>query len=628
MNTILTLINSKELLPLLFYLAFTLLLVLLTNKPFGKLIPFSFIIPTFIVYLTGLNEKVSLGINISIYLLVFIIPLLVIRIKDIKDIIKNYFTFAFLIFIIFYFLVLYYHKYSTLNSIDEYAHWGLMVKELFRLDKLYCVNESKLLVHKDYPPFLPIINYFFSKLNGGFIEANLFKGCSLFTLSLLLPISEEKNKYKYTIAPLALIFSILLQFVSLRDSLGSNVLFTNLLNILADYPVAILGALTCFKAFNLKQDDHIEKLGLTILLTSLLFIKQIGICFFGLAFLFYLFNFIFKKDNFKIINIITSLIIFIIPFIVLNSYNAYASNFELNIEFALNEQLSFTKIKEFFIDKKGLEYQFITLNNFIDAIKIYPIFYNLNITYIPFNIILSIIIGLGLYIYDQDIKKSIIYALIYLFGSFAYAFTMLILYCFSFDQYFATEIFCYLRYMNTYNYFGLALLIIISLLNLNKNKFSYLYLVIISSFLIYTSLPSEEFKNPKQELSFVYNNYPKTLEVKESLNKLVEKGSKVLIVEPNVFDDRSINNILNYELDDYYFNQLVNNKISDFTAIFEYDLEYEDFLELIKDFDYMYIYDYDEYFYNVFNRFFEENGELLQIHRLYKLVDNKPVFIE
>ena len=58
-------------------------------------------------------------------------------------------------------------------SWDEFMHWGKMVKEMIRLDRFYCVTESTLYRHKDYPPFVALFEYAWCRMGGGYSEQHV-----------------------------------------------------------------------------------------------------------------------------------------------------------------------------------------------------------------------------------------------------------------------------------------------------------------------------------------------------------------------------------------------------------------------------------------------------------------------
>ena len=74
---------------------------------------------------------------------------------------------------------------------DELTHWGMMVKESLRLDKFYVVPESRLMWHKEYPPFPCLLEVFWCKLYG-YSASHATIPLHVLTLSLIVPVTVEK----------------------------------------------------------------------------------------------------------------------------------------------------------------------------------------------------------------------------------------------------------------------------------------------------------------------------------------------------------------------------------------------------------------------------------------------------
>lgn len=80
---------------------------------------------------------------------------------------------------------------------DEFSHWGMMTKEMYRLDKFYSDTiNSRLLVHLEYPPFASIFEMLWCKLSGKYTEMGATIGLHVFSLSLLTPPLMEAEDYK------------------------------------------------------------------------------------------------------------------------------------------------------------------------------------------------------------------------------------------------------------------------------------------------------------------------------------------------------------------------------------------------------------------------------------------------
>ena len=171
--------------PLVFFLLFNGSLVLITRKEFGKCMPLSFILCALVMYA---SQAVFGTFNIGFYSLIFFafisIPILIflfIKKKNLfDDFKKRYFDKGLVAFLVIYVFFYIFDLRRYFSAWDEFSHWGVMVKEMFRTDSLYSSIESTLAVHKDYPPIFQIFELFWTKLCGSYSEPNLLKCIHVF----------------------------------------------------------------------------------------------------------------------------------------------------------------------------------------------------------------------------------------------------------------------------------------------------------------------------------------------------------------------------------------------------------------------------------------------------------------
>ena len=242
------------LVPVLIYLLFNSAIVVMTKRSFGKCMPLSIMIIPFLLFFSQYflgTYKVGILISMSVALLA--IPLCIIKRKQIER--KNMFStgsFIFLAIVIFV-LIWDYHRHFAI--FDEFYHWGLMVKESLKLDKFYCIDESRLYIHKDYPPFLTLIEVFFCKF-AGYSEGKVSAALHIFVLSMgVLPVAEdivviEREKRKP--APVkAFIIGILLIFIFLTVAFSMDGWTPRgITSILADVPPAIVFAYAIYLIYS------------------------------------------------------------------------------------------------------------------------------------------------------------------------------------------------------------------------------------------------------------------------------------------------------------------------------------------------------------------------------------------
>ena len=131
--------------PLIYFILTNGLFVLLFNKSFGKCIPITLIISTFTLYISQFLFK-TFNIGVIINILFPFIFLLLIFIKRKKENVqvfyKNFFSNGFYIFLVIYICIYIFDFYRVFTKWDEFSHWGVMVKEMYRLDRFYSVKQS------------------------------------------------------------------------------------------------------------------------------------------------------------------------------------------------------------------------------------------------------------------------------------------------------------------------------------------------------------------------------------------------------------------------------------------------------------------------------------------------------
>ena len=163
------------------------------------------------------------------------------------------------------------------SDFDEFWHWGMMIKEELRLDRFYCIEASRMIIHKDYPPFLSILELLWVKTGGTYSEGLLSASLHVMIYSLLIvPITEktcgkQEQKHPYwSAAGMTVLLTVLLILAfSIFDY--ANIYYT----ILADLP---LGAVFAFcLMLIIGEDAYRDRLGMGTLIlgcVTLVMIKQ------------------------------------------------------------------------------------------------------------------------------------------------------------------------------------------------------------------------------------------------------------------------------------------------------------------------------------------------------------------
>lgn len=587
-------------LPYLFILSTSYSLCRLFNKPFNKVIVLSFLIPTLFLYLGGLIENIKLGLILSLlFSLVWVIYL----IKDIKNKSFNYKKLldpSIVVFTILFIAISMYFRQAFFNQWDEFTHWGPMVKEMYRLNKFYCVSDSYLRVHKDYPPFTSLLELLWCYLSRGYMERNCMRAITIFASSFIFPITSyfkdnNKNFLKYIFS--TILFSLLF-IINFKDGLE-----TLLITIYPDALNSLLFAYIMFELIQTDKYDCYSYLLICLLLTSLILIKQVNLAFYMMAIVFVIIKFIMNKQDKKVY--IKILIFYIaIPMIIYKTWNLYINihnyyvfrQFELDMPSILDALNTMTgKVTE--------EYKVTTFNNYISALFNKQLL-NFNITFFP----ICIIIGICLFFViknNKSNKEAILTTSIYTIGVIGYAVMMCILYLTSFSEYEATNLASYERYMETYVYFSIALLVylIISFYLDKLNKKSIIICSLTTLTLLSLSLGGFD-KYIIRKIENSYRNDEKYLNMFNELDAYITSDDNVLVI--NQYNDSNIDLYLKYEYLGHSIDSVVVSGIS-----------YEEWRDKYSGYDYIYTFITTEDFYN--NYWLEKQELPLLNNRLYKV---------
>ena len=106
--------------PYLFFTSFAITIAVALNKKFDKILPFSFIIPTLILYFSGFTGNLKIGLYINIFASVLWIPIAIHKVinkkTNFKEIVENIFTVGFVIYSLLFIFVCIYHRFPLLTS--------------------------------------------------------------------------------------------------------------------------------------------------------------------------------------------------------------------------------------------------------------------------------------------------------------------------------------------------------------------------------------------------------------------------------------------------------------------------------------------------------------------------------
>lgn len=600
------------LLPLIYIICFTYSLSLFIKTKFERLLPFTFVISGLMLFISGFIFKTFYVGLILCILFALIFPIHLIKKKmSISDIKKKYITKGLIAFLAVYVVVYLLDFNRFFTRWDELSHWGKMVKEMIKLDSFYSVPTSNLLVHKDYPPIMSLIEMFYCFLSGGFKEVYLIRCMHLFEGCLVIScLSFDKKSTKETIFKTIISMILIYLCTFLFDTaIVINCIYT-------DYVLALFVACTLYQIFKNKEFSYNELILLSLSCIFLLLLKQISIAFY-LMILFLIFGIaIINKYKWNLKRIgITLVLLLILPISLLYTWNHYIDSLGIKGQFEVSD-IKIDTLVPMLKGNYGEPWQKETIANYQAAVISKPILNsNLPFTYAQ-CMILVFFIGILLAIIikeKQEKKKEIMVVITLLIGFLGYAILMLLLYIYSFGSIEGPTLASFDRYMSTYVLIALYTLFFIYIkikdIHISK-KINYVIAICILCLLI---KPSSIIRL-RPDLILLNNHFYDTY--KDASKKIDEVASdldKVFIVDQNekngavfyinYFSNKISTNLLNYEL----------ATESDDTE----NLFYSYYYDYMKEYDYLYTFGINENFKEKYN--FLSSNEIKE-KTLYKII--------
>lgn len=611
--------------PLIYFVLTNGLFILLFNKSFGKCIPMTIITTTFTLYLSQVLFKtfyIGFLINILLPLTFIVIAFIKYKKATYQELYKNFFSNGLYIFIIIYICIYIFDLYRVFTKWDEFSHWGVMVKEMYRLNKFYSIKSSTLMVHKDYPPITQLFEFFFSKLSGGYKENYLERAIHILNLSFFIPMFSEKeqSKKQVLLKTLLIIVSIFLIYL-LFDR--HNIINT----IYVDYTMAI--ATSYLLATIIVEKDLFQKftiINLSLGLSFLLLIKQMSLPLYAMIIFLFITSILLKekgrllsKDNIKKLCKMAILLI-IIPILTLKNWNSYVEKLKIEKQFDLKD-IKITELKDISNGTKGKEYQRQAIKNYFKAIKKE----NMTTSYLHINYIECFIITMILLYFLYLLNKKhflkhqiILIGLTITLGYIGYSFIMLIMYVFSFGPIEGPTLASFERYMPTFVLICLSFIFMLFIyINTNKKKIN--KLVILLTILVLMQSPSSIRKCYPRIIKPKMKGFEKMAKEIESNTK---KGTKIYIIAEDSVGDYQF--YIKYYLDDKttnlnYFN-LPTKDIDNYEDYYNDNIK-----DYIHQFDYLYLAKLNDEFKEKYQFLFDndkiEEGNLYKIEEHLKLIN-------
>ena len=446
-------------LPLIFILSYNGFFVIIFNKKFGKILPFSLITMTLTLFISQLIfQTFTVGIIADLLIcLSFFVLLFTKKIERLKG---NFFTAGLFIttaIYVFYYII----DFDRILVVwDEVKFWGPFTKEMFRLDKFYFVDEANVLMHKDYPPLISLFETLWCKITNTCSDMNITVAYNVLMTSVCISYIAELIKGKNRLIRIAKTCLLFLGTIAVLMAFGGPDKEGIFNTIYTDYFIGFLLALGIVLFF---EEDFFKNKYNYILLCAisiaLILSKQIGIVFYGILIFAYLLKIIFDRKELTESKSIDKECMKLIALICIPL--VFSVIWKLQIDnYSIDKQFNYTAVKaekiiDVFTNNNLTENQMQFTPKFTDSLL------NKNITALGVNIsytIATVFILLGiiaLFIYNKkkkqklENKRVLFTGTVLIATNIVYLIALYLTYMLFFWDIERTNIACFNRYITT-----------------------------------------------------------------------------------------------------------------------------------------------------------------------------------
>lgn len=612
--------------PFLFILGIALFNSIIFHKKFEYVLPMGILECILIIYVCGFFN-LKIGFVLCICLAGASVPMYIAQRKT-YSIREMMLTDLFVAFIILYTIVFVLNLGKYFFRWDEFSHWGVMAKEMYRLDRYYYLPEAILTCHKDYPPLTTIMQYLWCNLCGGYKERHLYNAKIMLSLSMFFPVVSNliSHDTKRSIANKilnAVSYACLLIVLSLVWEIGEAGFYRTI------YTESVLVSIFIYAVylFIKKEDNRNFSICCRILvLSGLLLSKQIAIYFFGVVLILYCVRTIWEIYESKCWawrRYCVDVGCFLIPFVLWRVWEYCVQTYAPVGQFAPSK-FAIENILNV-IQGNGLEYQYVTMKLYFNVLVQYPLIKRpFPMTYISLIVILPIITLVFLRLcHNKCLKqKGLLLICTQTIACIGYIVVMLISYLFGFGEGEALILACYDRYMISLLYPILILDIIYILLVIKeRQKYeSWIYVMCAAVGLAIVFIPISRIEKdflPGVCYDYIEDGFEKD---SQNINENTEEHARVFVIcqeTNNATRDiiaykclpRDFNNVYYSVGDPYYEGDVYTRNVT-----------VEELRMIMSEYDYVYLSLLNEEFVRKYGELFNPPGQV-ENSQLYKVVE-------
>lgn len=598
----------RILFPIFYFTITTSAYSVLFKKGLIKSLAPSFFLQILVIMGTAMAfNSFSSGIALCAMISVSVLVVTVIKNKSVKGLIATNELVAFLLVYLLIFITNYGKHYTDW---DEFSHWGLFVKETFRLDALFYKSPYGF-VHKDYVPAITVFETLYCKLSLRFNEADSYRGIQLLQMSMALPIAFSGiTRSDESIDKFLAIGSKLLIIIGLPLFLSSPMYYHTIYQDLIFGILIFYSMWIVFTEENGKYKTFILALALSMLVLS----KMAAMAFLPMIVIFYLvYGLLFEKDNVanKVISSIIALVVPVFSWIGCNKYiDLYVANSGGGQSY---DGISIDTVIGIITHNGAVSYQNIVEKRYFSAIVNEGIIGNAS--YLVVILILVIVLGAFAYALDGiERRKVLLIDLWIMLAGIAYALLMWILYLTSFSEYEAMNLASFNRYMETY--LLAALFIAVGAFAYFSKEKMQTWIVVLAVIVLQNVIFFVDFK---QLLPGTITGEKVAYEGETNLLlRETKEDDSICIVMGG--DDLTGPVAMEYRCFPRQFGSIRPGKPNSDKDVWSEDLSASELVERLEQYDYVYFWNIDEYFTNEYKDAFvnPENAEIGKLCKVSK----------
>ncbi len=443
----------RAILPFLYCIAISSGYSLCFNKRVLNSLAPSFGIHILIMLFTAMVfDSISLGLYLGVGLSLIVAACICIRSHSLERLFDKYRlnseNIGFYIFAVLYVLVFVLNYGKHFSKWDEFSHWGIFVKEMFRTDMLYCTSPATM-AHKDYVPAISIFETLWCRLALRYSEAECYRGIQVLELSMMLPMATEiiKKASKMTTGKkmfLAICNSLVVVIVPLYFGLPFyHTIYQDLIyGVLVFYCMWLILA----NEFSLILVFE-EAVALTILVLS----KMTAMAFLPMIVLFFVVYYIRNDRANKKNALISGAALLALPTSAWALFNKYAGMY---VDSSNSNQsysgISVGRLLGAILHDGSISYQAVVEKKYLAALFKEHVFGRISYFWIVIAIVIALL-AFSKVANDERKRKDIrLVSLWVVLAAIAYAFMMWYLYLSAFSEYEATSLASFARYMGSF----------------------------------------------------------------------------------------------------------------------------------------------------------------------------------